>query len=60
MRSEKSVTVPSTLNAPLTVEQFDPASPRWLEIVDLTVGVHCGSALDSPNLSRVLLTSLAI
>ena len=55
MRSEKPVTVPSRLNTPivqLTVEQFDPASPRRFEIVDLTVGVRCGSALDSPNLSR--------
>ena len=52
--SETLVTVPSRLNAPiycaLTVEQFDPASPRRFEIVDLTVGVRCGSALDSPCL----------
>ena len=41
-------------------EQFDPASLRWFEIVDLTVGVRCGSALDSPYLSHVLTTSLAI
>ena len=47
-------------DCPLTVEQFDPASPRRFEIVDLTVGVRCGSALDSPRLSRVLPTSLAI
>ena len=47
-------------NCPLTVEQFDPASPRRFEIVDLTVGLGCGCALNSPNLSRVLLTSLAI
>ena len=35
-------------------------SPRWFEIVDLTVGVGCESALDSPNQGRVLPTSLAI
>ena len=36
---------------PLTVERFDPASPRRFEIVDLAVGVRCGSALeiDSPS-----------
>ena len=44
----------------MTVEQFDPASPRRFEIVDLTVGVRCRSALDSPNLVRVLPTSLGI
>ena len=45
---------------PLTVEQFDPASPCRFEIVDLMVGVRCRSALDSPSQGRVLSTSLAI
>ena len=47
------------MSRPLTVEQFDPASPRRFEIVDLTVGVR-SSALDSPNHGRVLSTSLVI
>ena len=47
-------------NCPLTVEQFDPASPRRFEIVDLTVGVRCGSALDAANHGGVWSTLLAI
>ena len=39
---------------------FDPASPRRFDIVDLRVGVRCGSTLDSPSLSRVLSTLLVI
>ena len=37
-----------------------PCQPASVWIVDVTVGVRCGSALDSPHLSRVLPTSLAI
>ena len=47
-------------SCPLMVEQFDPASPRQLEIVNLMVGVRCRAALNLPNHGRVLSTSLAI
>ena len=63
VRSETSVTVPSTLNVQycsLMVEQFDPASLHWFEIADLMVGVHCQAALKAPCPGHVLSTLLAI
>ena len=63
VRSETSVTVPSTLNVqycPLMVEQFDPASQHWFEIVDLMVEVHCQAALKVPSPGHVLPTLLEI
>ena len=42
------------------VEQFDPASQHWFEIVELMVGVHCQVALKAPSPGHLLSTLLEI
>ena len=42
------------------VEQFDSASLREFEIVDLTVEVRCGSGVNAPSPGHIFSTLLAI